>query len=336
MPNMYPGYQPVTDATIKKKFEYAWGQTLNENTGLALPEIFDGVYKNRIKALYIIGADPILANPDSLQIRDALDRVELLIYQSSFLGEVGQLADVVLPAATLIEKDGTFTNTERRVQRVRKVVESAGNAKPDWWITCQIAKRMGGRGFDYESPADIMVEIARLTPIYGGISYEHLEKGGLQWPCPSTDHPGTSVLHADVFTRGKGLFLPLRRGATREIAEDRYPLVLTAKRSLSDFLTGMKAREAPGVRTPTGLISVEISLLDALTLSIADGDKVKVISKQGDITALARVSSLAPLGVVSIDVLSLLATVNVMTDTARGIVAKIAEHTIFAVRIERK
>ncbi|GAH74394.1 unnamed protein product, partial [marine sediment metagenome] len=206
LPNVYPGYQAVADPAIRQKFEVAWGCSLDPNPGLTLTEILDTAYEGQMKAIYLTGENPMLSEPDAKHAREALEQLEFFVVQDVFLSETARLADVVLPAVTFAEKDGTFTNTERRVQRVRKVIEPIGNARPDWWITCQIAQRMGGKGFDFSHPYQIMDEIANLTPSYGGISYERLEGGGLQWPCPNKEHSGTVILHTEQFTRGKGHF----------------------------------------------------------------------------------------------------------------------------------
>ena len=209
LPDVYPGYQAVSNPTIREKFEAAWGCSLPTESGLTLTEIFEAACQHQIKALYLIGENPALSEPDGKHAREALKRLEFFVVQDIFLSETAQLAHVVLPATSFAEKDGTFTNTERRVQLVRKAIEPIGNSKPDWWITCQIAQRMGAKGFDFEHPSQIMDEITSLVPSYGGISYRRLEEGGLQWPCPTPEHPGTPVLHTEQFTRGKGRFIPL-------------------------------------------------------------------------------------------------------------------------------
>ncbi|GAF70564.1 unnamed protein product, partial [marine sediment metagenome] len=201
LPNVFTGYQVVTDKEIRKKFESEWGTFLPGETGLTLLEMLDGAHRKEIKALYLIGENPVLSDPDASHVEESLKALDFLVVQDIFMSETAQFADVVLPSASFAEKDGTFTNTDRSVQRVRKAIEPLGDAQPDWWITCQIAQRMGGKGFDFEGPSQIMEEICRLTPSYGGITYERLEQGRIQWPCPSTDHPGTPVLHTERFAR---------------------------------------------------------------------------------------------------------------------------------------
>jgi formate dehydrogenase alpha subunit len=335
LPNVYPGYQGVTDIAIKKKFEDAWGANLNPMAGLTLPEIFDAIHHGKIKALYIIGENPVLTDPDANHIIEALKKLEFLVVQDIFLTETGQLSHIVLPAASFAEKDGTFTNTERRVQRVRKAIEPVGNSKPDWWITCQIAQRMGGRGFSFEYPAEILEEIARLTPAYGGITYERLEKGGLQWPCPTPEHPGTPILHTELFTRGRGHFVPLEFKPPKELPDRDYPLVLTTKRSLFHFHTGSMTRRVKGLTTLLGEELVEINPSDASTLGIADGEMVKVISRRGQVVAKAKVTEATPAGVVSMDFHFGESPVNVLTNPALDPISKIPEFKVCAVRVEK-
>ena len=335
LPNVYSGYQSVTDPNVKKKFEEAWGSTLNGSAGLTLPDIFDAIDNGQIKAVYVIGENPVLTDPDSTRIIGALKKLELLVAQDIFLNETGQLAHVVLPAASFAEKDGTFTNTERRVQRVRKIVNNIGDSKPDWWITSQIARRMGGKGFDYESADEIMTEIARLTPSYGGISFERLEQGSLQWPCPTKEHPGTPILHKEIFSRGKGKFMPLEYKPPKEIPDDQFPMVLTTKRSLYQYHTGTMTHKAAGLNALLGEGFVEVNPLDAGTLSLKDGDMVRVISRRGEIEAKVKVGGTTPPGVVSMDFHFAETPTNVITNPAHDPVSKIPEFKVAAVRVEK-
>ncbi|MBI2979389.1 MAG: formate dehydrogenase subunit alpha, partial [Chloroflexi bacterium] len=299
LPNVYSGYQAVTDPAIKDKFEAAWGAKLSLTPGLTLPEIFEAAHSGQIKAAYIIGENPVLADADANHVRESLEALEFLVVQDIFLSETAQLADVILPSASFAEKDGTFTNTERRVQRIRKAIEPIGDSRADWLITCQIARRMEAKGFGFENPSQIMDEIARLTPSYGGISFSRLEKGGLQWPCPTAEHPGTPILHTKTFTRGKGRFTPLEYKPSMELPDDEYPLVLTTERSLYQYHTGTMSRKVKYLNAIRGEELVEINPADASTLGIADGDMVKVTSRRGEVVAKAKVTGVSPAGVVS-------------------------------------
>ncbi|MBA7659682.1 Formate dehydrogenase H [subsurface metagenome] len=335
LPNVYTGYQSVADEAIREKFETAWGYSLNPSPGLTLTEIFGAAGMGQIKAIYLIGENPVLSDPDANHIKEALQKLEFLVVQDMFLSETAELADVVLPAASFAEKDGTFTNTERRVQRVRKAIEPVGNSRPDWEITCQIARKMGAKGFDFEHPSQIMDEIASLTPSYGGVSYSRLEEGGLQWPCPTQDHPGTPILHTEIFTRGKGRFMPLEYKPPMELPDSEYPLILTSERSLYQFHTGTMTRKVKGLNIIRGEELVEINPSDASALDIADGEMVKVTSRRGEVVAKARVTEISPAGVVTMDFHFAESPVNILTNPALDPVSKIPEFKVCAVRVEK-
>jgi len=336
LPNVYPGYQAVTNPAVKEKFESAWGCSLPPvKPGLTVTEIFDAAYNGQIKALYIMGENPVLSEPQAKHAEEALQKLEFLVVQDIFLTETARLAHIVLPGVTFAEKDGTFTNTERRVQLVRKAIEPIGNTKPDWWITCQIGQRMGDKGFAFTHPSQIMDEIARLTPSYGGISYRRLKKGGLQWPCPTKEHPGTPILHTEQFTRGKGQFVPLEYKASIESPDNDYPLLLTTGRSLFQFHTGTMSRKVKGLNVFHGEELVEINPQDASALGIADGETVKVVSRRGAVAAKAKVTDVSPVGVVFMTFHFAESPTNQLTNPALDPVAKIPEFKVCAVRIEK-
>ncbi|MFC1948363.1 formate dehydrogenase subunit alpha, partial [Chloroflexota bacterium] len=290
LPDFYPGYQPVSDASIKEKFESTWGCSLNPSQGLSFTEILDAVSKKEIKALYIIGSNPVLGELDADRIKESLGALEFLAVQDVFLTETAELAHVVLPATTFAEKEGTFTNTERRVQRVRKAVDSAGNSMHDWKIICQLAQKMGKEGFTFNTPSNIMAEVASLTPIYGGISYDRLEDRGLQWPCPDKDSEGTRVLHSEEFTGGKGQFVPLEYKQSGKKTDDNYPLTLILGRSLDYSQTGTLARKIEGLVMLRGEDIVEINPEDASLLQIEEAENVKVISQHGEVAAKVKIT----------------------------------------------
>lgn len=337
LPNVYPGYQKVTDLNIKNKFEKAWGCNLSPNPGLTHTEIFDAVYDGKIKAMYMVGENPILSEANASHVEDALKRMEFLVVQDIFLTETAEFADVVLPSASFAEKDGTFTNTERRVQRVRKVIEPIGNSKPDWWITCQIAKILGGKGFDFKHPKEIQDEIASLTPSYKGITYERLENGGLQWPCTTKDHPGTKFLHSERFAtiNGKGKFMPLKYKPPVELPDNEYPYLLTTDRSLYHFHTSTMSRKVEGLNILNSEELLKISPKDALALGIADGDLVEVSSRRGKVKVKANVTDICPPGVVSLTFHFHETPTNILTNCAIDPVAKIPETKVCAVRINK-
>jgi formate dehydrogenase alpha subunit len=335
LPNVYTGYQRVDNPDIQKKFEIAWRSDLNPTPGLTLTEMLDAAYDGKIKAVYIMGENPILSDADANHTEKALKNLEFLVVQDIFLTETARLADVVLPAVSFAEKDGTFTNTERRIQRVRKAIEPVGNSKPDWWIICQLARKMCDKDFDFEDPSEIMEEVARLTPSYGGVTYERLEECGLQWPCPTKDHPGTPILHVGRFVCGLGKFAPLQYKPPAELPDKEYPLVLTTGRNLYHYHTGTMTRKVAGLNTiePEGVI--EINPADASSLKIKDGDKVKVISRRGEVAVKAKITEKSPPKVVYMTFHFAESAANLLTNTALDPVAKIPEFKVCAVRIER-
>jgi formate dehydrogenase alpha subunit len=335
LPNVYPGYQAVGDPAIREKFETAWGCGLSPSPGLTLVEILEAAYQRKIKALYLIGENPVLSDPDSQHVREALSRLEFFVVQDIFPTETAEYAHVVLPGASFAEKDGTFTNTERRVQRVRKAIEPISDSKPDWWIICQVAQRLGAKGFSYSHPLEIMEEIRNLTPSYGGISYQRLADGGLQWPCPNDDHPGTPILHTNSFVRGKGRFIPLKYIPPGEMPDENYPLILTTGRSLYHFHTGTMTRKVAGLNIiePEGV--VEISPKDASQLGIAQDDKVKVSSRRGAVVVKAKVTEALSSGVVFMTFHFAESAANILTNPKLDPVSKIPELKVSAVKVEK-
>jgi predicted molibdopterin-dependent oxidoreductase YjgC len=218
---------------------------------------------------------------------------------------------------------------------VRQAIEPIGSSQPDWQIICQLAKRLGASGFDFEHPAQIMEEIACLTPSYGGISYERLENGGKMWPCPDRDHPGTPILHMGTFARGKGKFMPLEYKPPAELPDEEYPLILTTERSLFQFHTGTMTRKVKGLNTLRREELVEINPQDAQRLGIADGDRVKVISRRGEVLAKAKITEVSPCGVILMSFHFTESRTNVLTNSAVDPVSKIPEIRVCAVRVEK-
>jgi len=335
LPNVYTGYQRVDDPNIQKKFETAWGAELSSSPGLTLPEILDAAHKGDIKAVYLIGENPVLSEADANHATEALQNLGFLVAQDIFLTESARLAHVILPAASFAEKDGTFTNTERRIQRVRKTIEPVGNAKPDWWIICEIAKRMGVKGFEFNHPSEIMQEIAKLTPSYGGVSYQRLEKVCLCWPCPNEESLGTPILHVGTFVRGKGRFTPLSYKPPAELPDKEYPFILTTGRSLYHYHTATMTRKVSGLNTLEPEGSVEISQADAKKLKIGDGDQVKVISRRGQVTTKAKVTEACPPGVVYMHFHFAESAANILTNPALDPVSKIPEFKVCAVKLQK-
>ncbi|MEW6142146.1 MAG: formate dehydrogenase subunit alpha [Chloroflexota bacterium] len=335
LPNVYSGYQSVADPAIAAKFETAWGGKMSTKPGLTMTEMVGAIDRGEIKALYIMGENPVVADADATHVAKALEKLEFFVAQDIFLTETSRLAHVVLPAASFAEKDGTFTNTERRVQRVRKAVEPPGEARTDWSIVCSVASRMGASGFDFLTAEEIMNEIGELTPSYGGISYNRLESGGLQWPCPMKEHPGTPILHRTAFTRGKGKFFPLKYRPPMEAPDKDYPLVLTTGRSLFHYHTGTMTRKVAGLNQIEPGGTVEIHPADAEALGIANGEMVKVKSRRGEVRTKAKVTEAAAPGLVFMTFHFAESSANVLTNAALDPVCKIPEFKVSAVKIEK-
>lgn len=331
--NVYPGYQKVDDPGVRKKFEEAWGVELPTAQGLTVVEMMNAAANGDLKALYVMGENPALSDPDTSHVEEALKKLDFLVVQDIFMNETAEYADVVLPAASFAEKDGTFTSTERRVQLVRKSIEPVGQSLPDWQIICELASRMGYR-MRYGSPAEIMAEAASLTPIYGGILHSRLEDWGLCWPCPTIEHPGTRYLHRERFTRGKGRFHAVKFREPDELTDEKYPFILTTGRILEHFHTGTITRKTSTLEREEPECYVEINPLDAKGLGIRSGSAVRVTSRRGSITPIARVTDAIKEGVVFIPFHYREEAANKLTNPALDPVAKIPEYKVCAVKLE--
>lgn len=334
LPDVYSGYQPVKDLTIKKKFERTWGMRLPERPGLTLMEMIEKAYQGELKAMYIIGENPILSDPYSDHTREALQRLELLVIQDIFLTETAQYADIILPAASFAEKDGTFTNTERRVQLIRKSIAPVGESKPDWEIICELSSMMG-YDMNYRGTYEIMEEVALLTPIYGGILHHRLNAGfGLQWPCPSTDHPGTPYLHRKKFARGLGTFMPIDFIPPDEPPNNEFPMILTTGRIYSRYHTATMCGRTTVLEREEPEPFIEVNPSDAERLKIKNRTPVKVTSKRGSIMLKAYITNIAPEGTVFIPFHYSVAPANALTNPALDPEVKIPELKVCAVRVE--
>jgi formate dehydrogenase alpha subunit len=365
LPDVYPGYQRVADEAVRKKFEEAWGVSLPDRPGLTVVEMVNAAAEGKLKALFIMGENPMLSDPDVNHVEEALNKLEFLAVQDIFLTETAQLADVVLPAAAFAEKEGTFTNTERRVQLIRKALEPPGEARADWQIICDLATRMG-YPMSYPNIAAIEEEIASVTPIYGGITYERLANptgpeirkskfereesktdsgrysrisnleprpSGLQWPCPDRNHPGTAILHRERFTRGLGKFHPVEFIPAKELPDDDYPFLLSTGRILQHYHTGSMSRRAEVLDKLVSVGVIEINPADAARLGVAEGDMVEVESRRGKIDIAARVTDRVALGTLFLAFHFREAPANRLTIAALDPVAKIPEFKVCAVNV---
>jgi formate dehydrogenase alpha subunit len=347
LPNVYPGYQRVTDPAIQEKFEQAWGVPLSGEIGLTVTEMMNGLESGQVRCMYVIGENPMVSDPDLNHVRHALQQGEFMVVQDLFFTETGQYADVVLPAAAFAEKEGTFTNSERRIQRVRKAVEAPGEARADAWIIAELAKRMIAQGaaapdpaapftgWGHTSAADVMAEINALAPIYAGITYQRLDNGaGLQWPVPSEEHPGTPILHVGKFSRGLGRFVAVDHVPPAELPDDEYPLMLTTGRVIYHWHGGEMTRRARNLLAMYPEALIEINPKDAHRAGIDNGRLMKVASRRGEIVAKAEVTDRVEPGLIFGTFHFPDSAVNFLTNPALDPQAKIPEYKVCAVRVE--
>jgi len=347
LPNVYPAYQPVTSEAAQQKFQEAWGRTSNTKVGLTATEIIPGVLEGKTHAIYILGEDPIMSDPDTHHVRECLENVDFLVLQEIFPSETAAYADVLLPGVSFAEKTGTYTNTERRVQMVHQAIEPLGNAKPDWQITAEIAKRiLAGTeglpplnrpfaGWDYPDTSAIMDEINALTPSYGGITHARLEAGErLQWPCTNAEHKGTPILHIGKFARGIGKFNPIDDIPPAEEPSDDYPMVMSTGRVLYHWHGGQMTRRAKGLMEVYGEALIEVNPDDAAKLGLNGKKVVRVSSRRGSIEAQAWVTDRVPPGMVYANFHFPEASANELTQAVLDPVAKIPEYKVTAVKVE--
>ena len=335
LPNVYPGYQRVTIPAVKARFEELWSAKLSDQEGLTAPDMLNAAVQGKLKALYIMGENPALTDPDITHTMKAFEALELIVVQDIFMTETAELAHVVLPATSFAEKVGTFTNTERRVQRVRRAVSAPGSAMKDSLIIMELSRRMGYE-MSYSHTVEIFREMGRAWPALAGMSYARLEDGGLQWPCPTPDHPGTQFLFKGGFPRGKGRFTPVTYKPSAEVTDKDYPFLLTTGRVLFHYHTGSMTRRVKQLDTVSPEAFIEINPADAKALSLETGMKVKVSSRRGSLTVKTVVTRRPAQGVVFIPFHFQEVAANVLTSsTALDPVAKIPSLKVSAVRIEK-
>lgn len=335
LPNFFPSYQLVFDDEARTELEKHWGTKLPSKPGLTLTEMMKAAEDGAVKGMYIMGENPVLSDPDSNHVRTALKTLDFLVVQDIFLTETAELADVVLPAASFAEKEGTFTNTERRIQRVRKAVSSPEEAAPDCKIILGIANRLGLEWKYPGGPEDIMKEISQAAPHYGGITYERIEEQGLQWPCPTPDHPGTEFLHANKFTRGPGKFHPVEWLPPAEEPDDEYPLMLTTGRMLYHFHTGSMSRRSKKLNKIHDHELLMIHPEDAKAFAIRDKDTVEVASRRGRVFSKAQVTDHVPPGTIFMTFHFAETPTNLLTIAATDPICKIPELKICAVKVQK-
>ena len=334
LPNVFTGYQPVADEAANKKFSEAWGRPLSNKPGLTILDMFHAIEEGKIKALYIVGENPLVTDPDLRHVEAALKHLDVFIVQDIFLTQTAKNATIVLPGTSFAEKDGTFSNTERRVLLVRQAIPPVGDSRPDWMIVQDLSTRVG-YPMHYDSAEAIFDEMKSLTPSYAGMSYARLAANGLQWPCPTPEHPGTVFLHKDRFSRGKGAFTAIDYKAPAEVVDGAYPMWLSTGRSFAHYHSGTMTRVSPSLHQEVPEGYVEISPVDAKSMAIKDGERVKVSSRRGEIQIKARISGKVNRGVVFIPFHFAETAANVLTNSAYDPVAKIPEYKVCAVKVEK-
>jgi formate dehydrogenase alpha subunit len=335
LPDVYSGYQKVIDPAARQKMEQAWGvEELPDQPGLKVTQMIPAAHDGKLKSLYIIGENPLVSDPDLNHCEKSIDNLDFLVVQDIFLTETAMKADVVLPSTCYAEKDGTFTNSERRVQRIRKAVEPPGQAWDDWKIISDIATRMN-YPMSYENSQRIMEEISRVTPSYAGINYDRIEYEGIHWPCPTTEHPGTPILHREQFTSGKGVFHGIEYIPPAETADDEYPMYLTTGRLLYHYHTGTMTMKTGGLNEISPECFVEISPRDAGEYNMQDGSMVEIASRRGNIQARIKVSQKAVSGTVFIPFHYALAAANRLTNAALDPISGIPEYKVCAVKLTK-
>ncbi len=334
LPNVYPGYQGVSLKEFKDKFESFWQANLSDKPGLTVVEMSKAAYEGKIKAIYIMGENPMVTDPDLSHLKKAYQRLELLVVQDIFLTETGKLAHVVLPSRSFLEKDGTFVNTERRVQRVRKAINGPEGARADWEIICEISSRVG-YPMTYRNPEEIFEEIRKVTPQFAGITYSRLESGGIQWPCPDLHHPGTPILHKGKIVRGKGLFVPVDYSPPPEVPDKEYPFIMSTGRDYYHYHGGTMTRRVKILNEMCPESLVEIHPIDAEDLGIKEGDRIKVVGRRGEFVAKAKVTDRVSRRVIFAKFHFAEAPVNLLTNTVLDPESKIPDLKVSAVRVEK-
>jgi formate dehydrogenase alpha subunit len=342
LPNVYTAYQKVNDPDIKAKFEKAWHTDLSPDPGLTVTEMVDGALTGQIRAMVVMGENPMMSEPNLAHAQHAIEALDFVVCIDIFMNETGEMADVILPSASFAEKDGTFTNSDRRIQRVRQALPQVGEARSDWKIVCDLAKRMENTlgvkhsaGFDYTHPEEIWEEMRDMTPDFYGITYERIDReGGVHWPCPSLDHPGTPYLFEDSFPRGKGKFWSLESGTDSELPDEEFPYHLTTGRVLFHWHGGtMTRRSKLEDAFPEPIL--EMHPEDAHQLELVSGDWIEVTSRRGSVICRVMVTGRSPVGTVFLPFHFVEAAANLLTLDKVDPRAKIPDYKMAAVNLRK-
>lgn len=334
LPNVYPGYQVVTDPGCQKKFQQAWKAELSSKIGLTIPDMMDELIEGTVKGMFIVGENPIVSDPNTNHIKHALGSADFLVVEDIFMTETAELADIVLPAACWAEKDGTFTSSERKVQGVRKAVEPPGEAKADWEILSMIGEKLG-LSMNYNSSEDVFNEMAQLNPIYSGISYNRIEQQDLQWPCPTADHQGTPYLHKGSFGRGLGLFNAIEYRPSEETPDEDYPFFLTTGRRFAHYNVRSMTGRCPTLESEYSKPITQIHFRDAERLGVKDGDPIRIISRRGEVVSYTSSGDIVPEGAIFMDFHFAEANSNELLGTSLDPISKTPDYKVSAVRLER-
>lgn len=334
LPDVLPGYQKVNASGVVENFEQLWNTTgMSTTPGLTIVELMHQAAEGKIKSMFIMGENPAVSDPNVNKVRKALNSMDFLVVMDIFLSETAKYADVVLPAMSFAEKDGTFTNTERRVQRVRKTLQQIGERKADWEILNELLVRFGFPT-RYTDPQEIMEEIQAVTPIYGGITYSRIDKEGLAWPCRTLDDPGTKILHTKKFSRGKGHFLPMKHIDPAEMPDDEYPMILTTGRNLYHFHTGEMTHRSQGLHDRRPIEQTEINPVDAKLYGIEHGKKMRLTSRRGTLITEANITDHVMRGVIFMTFHYKDSAANLLTNDVLDPMAKIPELKVAAIKVE--
>ena len=343
LPNVFPGYEAVDEVEAHDRWSTAWNTELTFEKGLQSTAMIESMLTGAIDTMYVVGENPLLSDPFLAHATEAFEKLSFLVVQDIFMHETAEIADVVLPAAAFAEKDGTFTNSERRVQLVRKIVNAPGGAREDWKIISELARRIltilgrSTEGFSHESASDIFDDMSSLMPIIGGLSHERLDReGGIQWPCPDHNHPGTSRLFTEEFPRGRGKFVGVRQGPpSAELPSKRFPFTLITGRTLYHWHGGVITRRVKGLVDMVPVVTVDINIDDAIQLGLQDGDDVQLASRRGEIIAQVQTGKRQRRGELFVPFVQLEGVAaNFLTNDELDTLAGIPEYKACAVRIE--
>ena len=333
LPNVYPGYQAVTDPEAQAKFAAAWGREMSPQPGLTIMEMMQACIDGKIKGMVVLGENPVMSDPDSSHVKHALESAEFFMAIDIFPTPTTNLAHLVLPAASFAEVDGTFTNSERRVQRVRRAIAPLAG-KTNWQILQELSSLLD-YPMHYESAEAIYAEMAALSPAFAGISYPRLEGNGLCWPCPTRDHPGTPILHLERFTRGRGLFHAVEYRPPAEVPDEEYPFWMTTGTEFAHYLTGTMTRRCVTLDRELPELYTELNPEDGRRLRIGQGETLRVSSRRGTLVSKVRLSDRVQPGMIFMPLHYEEAAANLLTNPALDPISKTPEYKVCAVKLER-